>query len=169
MGPAPVMLSCFILTSSRKSSTPPGSPGTPWSGQARKWYCHTVRSVLPYNIRQITNVRETYLLLCFGVCFGTILVLTLPVQLLTASARAGCNHVPKFPSRSAHAWLRTLSEQPRQANTLHTYSVEESTMYLRIFQIFHTKAVIYSNKNTGCRFQSEISKNFPEYFAFFFF
>lgn len=61
MGPAPVMLSCFILTSSRKSSTPPGSPGTPWSGQARKWYCHTVRSVLPYNIRQIPSVRKRLL------------------------------------------------------------------------------------------------------------
>lgn len=47
MGPASSMLSCFRLTSSKKSSTPPGSVGTPWSGQALKWYCQTVRSVLP--------------------------------------------------------------------------------------------------------------------------
>lgn len=48
MGPASRMLSCFKLTSSKKSSTPPGSVGTPWSGQALKWYCQTVRSVLPW-------------------------------------------------------------------------------------------------------------------------
>lgn len=47
IGPDSRMPSCFSLTSSRKSSTPPGSVGTPWSGQARKWYCHTVRSVFP--------------------------------------------------------------------------------------------------------------------------
>lgn len=47
IGPASRMLSCFKLTSSKKSSTPPGSVGTPWSGQALKWYCQTVRSVLP--------------------------------------------------------------------------------------------------------------------------
>lgn len=48
IGPASSMLSCFRLTSSKKSSTPPGSVGTPWSGQALKWYCQTVRSVLPW-------------------------------------------------------------------------------------------------------------------------
>lgn len=46
-GPASGMLSCLWCTSSRKSRTPPGSLGTPWSGQVRKWYCHTVLSVFP--------------------------------------------------------------------------------------------------------------------------
>lgn len=47
-GPASEMLSCLWCTSSRKSSTPPGSLGTPWSGQVLKWYCQTVLSVLPW-------------------------------------------------------------------------------------------------------------------------
>lgn len=42
------MLSCLWCTSSRKSSTPPGSLGTPWSGQVLKWYCQTVLSVFPW-------------------------------------------------------------------------------------------------------------------------
>lgn len=48
-GPASTMLSCLWWTSSRKSSTPPGSLGTPWSGQVRKWYCQTVLSVFPWS------------------------------------------------------------------------------------------------------------------------
>lgn len=47
-GPASEMLSCLWCTSSRKSSTPPGSLGTPWSGQVLKWYCQTVLSVFPW-------------------------------------------------------------------------------------------------------------------------
>lgn len=56
IGPASNMLSCFRLTSSKKSSTPPGSVGTPWSGQALKWYCQTVRSVLPWKTKNKESI-----------------------------------------------------------------------------------------------------------------
>lgn len=68
IGPASNMLSCLRLTSSKKSSTPPGSVGTPWSGQALKWYCQTVRSVLPW--KTTTKNKESIIKGVHGIWTG---------------------------------------------------------------------------------------------------
>lgn len=151
IGPASSILSCFRLTSSKKSRTPPGSVGTPWSGQALKWYCQTVRSVLPwnntgelsacrwleysFNDHRNTKLPERWdwLHSIIGFCPQInvyVLVLSLytstnlPDRLWTVWVLLRCSRVQPFLSRCERASRRIPSVPTCRASTLRTCSVK---------------------------------------------